>query len=427
MKKGLVLMFAMLFVLTAYSQTTIENFNYGTSADTLTNPAIGGNVWKRHSGTGTPIVYNATPLTYTGYSSTGIGGSISFTNGAGSREDANRATNEYTSGSVYVSFVMNVTVSGGTTGDYFFHLMDSSGLTPGSTFRSRLFVKDGSTAGTFKLGITKGSAAAFATFTTADYPLNVPVLVVMKHSFNPTFSDTTYAYVFTSGVPTSEPTTPTILTNTVADIAIADLIKIKSFAIRQGTVGTSAIAIDGIRVSNSWGNSVLPVKLTTFDANITNNQTLLNWSTSSEINNKGFEIQRSADGKKFETIGFVKGMGNSNNLIKYTFTDNNSASAFYRLKQVDFDGKFEYSKVVSVVNEDLVVELTPNPFADNLEITSNSPISSVEIIDITGKVKIAEVLNGNMSRINTSSLGNGIYFIRINNGEKVITKRIIKN
>ncbi|MBJ7428540.1 MAG: T9SS type A sorting domain-containing protein, partial [Bacteroidia bacterium] len=357
----------------------------------------------------------------------GIGGSIGILNASTSREDVNRETILYTSGSIYVSFIMNVTASGGTTGDYFFHLIDSSGLTTGTTFRSRLFVKDGSTAGTYKLGITKGSAAAFATFTATDYPLNVPVLVVMKHTFNPSNPDSSYAYVFTSGIPTSEPTSATIFTNTPSDIAIADLTKVKSIAFRQGTVGVAAITIDGIRVADSWGNSALPVKLVSFSASLNNNQTELNWSTASETNNKGFEVERSIDGVNFETIGFVKGNGNSNSMNKYSFIDANQSSAYYRLKQIDFDGKFEYSSTVKVNSDELLVDLTPNPFNDNLVINSPTIIENAEIIDVTGKVKLMEIVNSNKATINTSTLSNGIYFIRINNGQKVITKRIIKN
>ncbi|MFA9215077.1 MAG: T9SS type A sorting domain-containing protein, partial [Candidatus Methylacidiphilales bacterium] len=171
----------------------------------------------------------------------------------------------------------------------------------------------------------------------------------------------------------------------------------------------------------------LPVKLVNFSASLNNNQTELNWSTASETNNKGFEVERSTDGENFETIGFVKGNGNSNSINKYSFTDANQSSAFYRLKQIDFDGKFEYSNIVKVSNDEILVDLNPNPFNDNLVINSPTMIENAEIIDVTGKVKLMEIVNSNKATINTSALSNGIYFIRINNGQKVITKRIIKN
>lgn len=427
MKKLITILSTIIATLNVSAQTTIENFNYGSTTDTLTNPAIGGSLWKRHSGALGALVYNTTSLSYTGYSSNGVGGSISLAHAAGSREDANFATNTYTSGSVYVSFLMNVTVSGGTTGDYFFHLLDSSGLTTGSNFRARLFVKDGVAANTFKVGISKGSNAANAIFSPLDYPLNTPVLVVLKYTFNTSASDTAYCFVIDSAIPTTEPASATISSTVVADVAIADLSKVKSVVIRQGNVGTAAITIDGIRIATSWLNSTLPVKYTQFTAERNNDNIKLNWSTASEVNNNGFEIERSSNGTDFEKIGFVKGVGNSSRLNKYSFTDKNNSFAYYRLKQVDFDGKYEFSKVLTVKSNESSVELSPNPFNDNLVINSNTTIINAEIVDVTGRVKMFEVVNSNTAKLNTSGLDNGVYFIRINNGEKVITKRIIKN
>jgi hypothetical protein len=96
---------------------------------------------------------------------------------------------------------------------------------------------------------------------------------------------------------------------------------------------------------------------------------------------------------------------------------------------LDFDGKFEYSKVIAVKaeKEDLKVELSPNPFGNRITIQSNNQISKVEIIDITGKVKLVEIINGKTAEINTSEISNGIYFLRINDGETILTQRIIKN
>jgi hypothetical protein len=132
--------------------------------------------------------------------------------------------------------------------------------------------------------------------------------------------------------------------------------------------------------------------------------------------------------KKFETIAFVNGVGNSNKIVNYNFVDNNNLRAFYRLNQIDFDGNSEFSKVVSVKNnEELILQITPNPFANSIEVVTNKNIVSAEIIDITGKTKVLEVINGTNATIDTHNLSNGVYFIRVNNGETIITKRIIKN
>lgn len=424
MKKIILLILISIGTLTNYAQTSIENFSFGSITDTLTNPTNGGLSWKRHSGTGGPIIYNNSSLSFTGYTSSGVGGSVSLSHASGSREDANKPVIQYNSGAVYASFLLNVTASGGTTGDYFFHLIDSAGNTPGGNFRGRIFIKDGSSINTFKVGLNKGGSASTAVFTTSDYPLNTPILVVLKYSFNTSVTDTVYAFISTSGVPSSEPSIATLAST---DYTISDLSKIASIALRQGTVGTGALTVDGIRVASTWGNSVLPVKFSSFNASINNKQTNLTWTTSSEINNKGFEIERSFDGVNFETIGFVMGNANSNRLNKYTYIDDNHESAFYRLKQIDFDGKFDYSNVISVLGNDILIDITPNPFNNMIEINSNGNLTNVEVLDLTGKILLTEVINGSKITLNTTSLNNGVYFLRINNGESVVTKRIIKN
>lgn len=408
------------------AQMTIENFAYGiasgTSADTLTNPARGGSVWRRHSGTGGPITYKNTSLSFPGYFSNNIGGSVGFTFASGSREDANRTVTPYSSGNVYVSFLLNMSNNGGASADYFFHLLDTSFMT---SFRGRHYIKAGSVANTFNIGINKGSSAT-PVYSPINYPLDTTLLVIVKYSFNPTLLDTisTYIIPFGTAIPSTEPTTPTMVT---ADISTADMAVLNAVAIRQGTSGTMAGTIDGIRVSNSWANTALPVKLTSFEAQISNQQTtVLTWATSSEINNKGFEVESSLDGINFETIGFVAGAGNSAKSQKYFFEHNATENAFYRLKQIDFDGKYNYSQIVSVKNTELETKLSPNPFNDFIEISTNGPIQRAEVIDIQGKVVLSETSQSNMLSLDAKALLKGIYFIKIYQGDSVITKRIVK-
>jgi hypothetical protein len=408
------------------AQMTIENFAYGatsgTSADTLTNPARGGNVWRRHSGTGGPIAYKSTSLSFPGYFSNNIGGSLGFSFASTSREDANRSTIPFNSGNVYVSFLLNMSSNGGATADYFFHLLDTSFIT---SFRGRHYIKAGSVANTFNIGINKGSSAT-PVYSPINYPLDTTLLVIVKYSFNASFLDTIYSYVIPFGttIPAVEPSTATMVS---ADISTLDMAVLNSVAIRQGSTGTMAGTIDGIRVSNSWANSALPVNLTSFEGQITEHQTtLLTWTTASEINNKGFEIESSQDGINFETIGFVVGVGNSKTTQKYRFEHNSNANAFYRLNQIDFDGKSTYSQIVSIKNTITETNLTPNPFNDYIEITTNATITRAEVVDIQGKVVLSENLQSNVAKLDAKELLNGIYFIKIFQGDAVITKRIIK-
>lgn len=180
----------------------------------------------------------------------------------------------------------------------------------------------------------------------------------------------------------------------------------------------------------------LPVKYISFTGVSINNSSVLNWITASETNNKEFAIERSFDGSNFEIIGKVKGNGNVSTTSNYTFIDalNNvskTSTIFYRLKQIDFDGQFDYSKTIQINNDSkLIVELSPNPVNDKLNIVTNANTNQVvEILDVNGKVYVSQEINAALAdgvEINTSSLNRGIYLIKLTNQNEVYTKKIIK-
>jgi hypothetical protein len=176
-------------------------------------------------------------------------------------------------------------------------------------------------------------------------------------------------------------------------------------------------------------NNPLPVKLLKFNARLVKTNVDLNWSTGEEINNKGFDVERSTNGKTFEKIGFVKGAGNSTLVNIYSLNDGNAfektnvSTLFYRLKQLDFNGAFTYSNTV-IVKKDIgnnePVFVYPNPFKDKLNIDFAALAKgeiTVQIIDISGKIienKKVEVLPGNNSILfETNHLVNGVYMMNI--------------
>ncbi len=417
----------MLSVYASNAQTFfMENFNYGTSADTLTNPAIGGNIWKRHSGTGGPLSYTPTGLTFAGYNGSGIGGAIGFANASTSKEDANAAVPSMTSGNVYASFLLNVSAGGGTTtADYFFHFCDTFGTSSLSNFRGRVFVRTGTAANTFNIGLTKAGAASAAVFS-GDYSINTSHLIVLKYMFL-AGSDSVYLYVIPNGsaIPTTEPSPVLAAT----DVTATDLARVRSICIRQGTIGVGAGTVDGFRVSQTWADGPLPVKWNSFTAKASDNSVLLNWSTSSEKNNQYFMVEKSNDGENFEAIAKVLGNGNSNRVNKYSFTDNDftATTSYYRIRQVDFDGKFSFSTTLVVKNELSPLEVSPNPFNDNLSIqaANSETMISAEIHDIQGKLIQSANGKGNV-HMNTSELPNGMYFLRTKQGNTTEVKRIVK-
>jgi len=142
---------------------------------------------------------------------------------------------------------------------------------------------------------------------------------------------------------------------------------------------------------------IVPVEMLTFTASVRNSEIQLLWTTASELNNRGFEIERSfGDQNNFVTVGFVDGKGNSTELNYYSFTDNPQLSGvnqiYYRLKQVDFDGTFSYSEIASVsydVPADFVLNQNyPNPFNPSTTISYFVPkesFVSIKVYDFLGR------------------------------------------
>ncbi|HEX5154646.1 MAG TPA: T9SS type A sorting domain-containing protein [Parafilimonas sp.] len=191
------------------------------------------------------------------------------------------------------------------------------------------------------------------------------------------------------------------------------------------------------------GCSVLPVSIFNFGGNIKNDQAYLNWSTAAEINNKGFFVERSKNGKDFTSIGFVKGAGNSNKVVDYTYTDAslkdvNVSKTYYRLNQVDIDGKSTYSKVISLSLDNLVNsgqwKLYPNPVKDVATVELNLAASSkvkARLISRDGKTLLnvdKGLLHGGTQQfyINTQTIAKGSYILRITIGDKTSSRLLIK-
>jgi hypothetical protein len=182
----------------------------------------------------------------------------------------------------------------------------------------------------------------------------------------------------------------------------------------------------------------LPVELTSFSATISGNTVCLSWTTATETKNYGFEIERTPLTQEgWETIGFIKGSGNSNSPKEYSFTDISNHSFRYRLKQIDTDGKFTYSKEIEVNNLlPLIFNLAqnyPNPFNPSTVISYSIPEASnvkLEVYNVLGKVittlvnKIQEAGVYNIS-FNAAELSSGVYYYTIQAGTYFATKKML--
>lgn len=186
--------------------------------------------------------------------------------------------------------------------------------------------------------------------------------------------------------------------------------------------------------------AALPVTLLDFVGLLKSHNVVLDWKTSFESNSSGFEIERSYDGASFTKIGFVKAAGNSNILRRYTFTDREitQVNNYYRLKQVDLDGKFIYSKVIvinNVVTTGIPFTLLNNPVHSSIDIQfGEAGVGKVQLrfTDISGKlIKLwsGEKVTNRRVRIDISdrNLSKGVYILHATvNGKEYSEKVIVK-
>jgi len=190
----------------------------------------------------------------------------------------------------------------------------------------------------------------------------------------------------------------------------------------------------------------IPVELTNFSATVSNSSVTLHWSTATETNSKGFEIERNMltnGGKEiseWKKIGFVSGNGTSTELNNYSFTDNSLASGnySYRLKQIDFDGSFAYYWLNETVEVSTPVEFAllqnyPNPFNPVTKIkyaVSIRQYTTLKVYNILGR-EVATLVNeyqaaGNYEvKFDASNLSSGVYFYKLQSGNFVQTKKLL--
>jgi uncharacterized protein YjdB len=170
----------------------------------------------------------------------------------------------------------------------------------------------------------------------------------------------------------------------------------------------------------------LPVVLRSFTATKVNNSALLKWTTASEINSKNFEVQRSMDARTFETIGVVKAKGFAS---EYSYIDEKPFAGinYYRLKQADRDGKFQYSPMrqITIYNLQFTINVFPNPATNMLNVkVTNGTAKQVSIFNTLGKMVYQSNDNRTLYQVDITSMSAGTYFVEILNmeGRRVVEK-----
>lgn len=185
---------------------------------------------------------------------------------------------------------------------------------------------------------------------------------------------------------------------------------------------------------------VLSVSLVTFDAVKTGETSTLYWQTANEQNSESFIIERSSNGRAWESIGNVAAAGNSYKMLAYTFIDQRPLSGlnFYRLKVMEIGGKYNYSNIKNLMFEGatlpMITNILPNPFTNEIKVDLNLPIAetvSIYILDALGKVVGSTVFQAdkgqNTVTFNTENYSKGIYFVNFYaEGVNIASKKIVK-
>lgn len=187
---------------------------------------------------------------------------------------------------------------------------------------------------------------------------------------------------------------------------------------------------------------LLPVTWLDFTAKAVDRNSNLDWSTASEKNSAMFVVERSTDGNEFEAIGTQKAAGNSASVKYYSFIDKNAAGLgfdklYYRIKQIDQDGNFDYSKVRAVsftaLDDILVNHIGPNPFRNELHVDFDLPVADkvvMSLFDVSGQVVKSMEFNGvkgnNAHTLKAADLATGVYFLKIVSGGYTYTEKVIK-
>ncbi len=440
MKKALLAVMVLFFAIGANAQLLVEQFNY---TDHATNGlALQSNLWNKVN-TGDSILITNGSLSYPGV--TPAGNKVAF---GSTGTDYWRAFTSQTTGTVYYSFLLNVTSLGsldGTGGYVTTFIQDASTTTFGSTVWLRL---DGSG---YNIGVSKRTTVANVVWSGTTMDINTTYFIVVSYQFNSgtTTDDVSSLWINPALGQGSAPAAD--LTSTSAD---TDLTSVARVLLRQDSAAeTPDLEMDEITIAIDWPTATLPVELTSFTAVANGRGVELAWKTASETNNYGFEVERSeinhrsigslnqsADEsmRQWNKIGFIEGHGTTNAPKSYSFVDGSAGGTVaYRLKQIDRDGSFEYSNQVEVTiaapAEFALMQNHPNPFNPATSISYTLPVAgqvSLKIYDMLGK-EVATLVNGmqdagaKIAKFDASQLPSGMYFYTLRTQNFSATKKML--
>jgi hypothetical protein len=245
------------------------------------------------------------------------------------------------------------------------------------------------------------------------------------------FQSTDYPMTFSWSLPS------TIAPSSTIQDPFGGVIVNASFSGIDSVIVTNA-AITQLNISINYID-IVPVELISFTAEIAKQSVLLKWITATELNNRGFHIERSQSSSSWQSIGFVSGAGTTTETKVYTFVDANITDGIYkyRLKQIDYDGTFSYSKEIEVAadlspNEFVLNQNFPNPFNPLTTISFSLPVKaqvSLKVYNLIGE-KVSEIVNQTLEKgtynfnWEASAFKSGVYFYELRANDINLIKKM---
>lgn len=194
------------------------------------------------------------------------------------------------------------------------------------------------------------------------------------------------------------------------------------------TTGSASNRLDDLQIIGDGSGCVLPVRLISFKSEAQSAGVELTWQTGEETDNSHFDIEKSSNAQHFEAIGRVSGKGNSSGKQVYSYFDASPKNGpnYYRLKQVDLDGKFEYSRIVSSAFTGAgIFKVYPNPVSSvlRIDLPDETKIESAFLYDLTGR----RVKEFSTDALKLEGIDNGIYFLHVHTKDgRTFREQILK-
>jgi hypothetical protein len=195
----------------------------------------------------------------------------------------------------------------------------------------------------------------------------------------------------------------------------------------NGTWVSASSCAGGAFTASSGDCSTVPVELLGFSVKNVNTANEMTWQTASETQNKGFDIERSNDGKAWQNLGFVAAKGNNST---YSFTDKEPLTvSYYRLRQLDFDGQYDYSKVMVAKSANVKSNVTvfPNPNTEGAIYVQGltNDRTDISITNVYGQTVFQQTVGTESAVLNVKNvLSTGVYFVHFKANQTVVTQKI---